>query len=624
MFEEGNRKKRWYDWLGFFPARVVRLLLFLGLIPLGIAIILGVYAYRANSFDLDEITTRLENCLAYDSQGKLIGPLSTEARVNVSREDLPECLVHAFIAREDEDFFDHGGIVYTSMIRSMLRNLTSMSYAQGGSTITMQLARNCYELKDKTIDRKILEMALSRRIESRFDKDTILTSYLNRIYFGQRCYGVAQAARTYFGKKVSDLNLAECATLAGLVRGPSIFNPVTDKAASIRERNDTLDRMEACGFISPEECEEAKGAPMELRKAGDDFMMSYPAMWIAGEMEHLQEEREEETSSLIVLTSLDLEEQRELERSCENELRELEASPVWKDLPKRVDAKAEGCIQVAAMCVESSTGHILAVVGGRCPLDGVDRWHAKRKAGFLFVPLVNLGAADRGRNIIRNAPVATGRAVGYRRTKEIAEMAGIRAEMPDSDDLYSGQFDMMMADAVRSLMVIQQKGRNVPLNAIMKVATGRKALVFSSDQNHEDEGREILPREAARIVSGLPPFSLNIRTKLLSLQGRLPDGGGFFSARMGGRRSVFVWVGFDRDGAVYESKKGVASSMSSLSSRLSMKLYTAMMDRYKQAEARKKGQMQKEQEVTDNRDIPPADSSSHSDGEANASSGQQS
>ncbi len=598
MFEEGNRKKRWYDWLGFFPARIVRLLLLLGLIPLTVAVVLGIYAYRANSFNLDDITTQLANCLAYDCNGKLIGPLSTEARISVTRAELPDYLVHAFVAREDEDFFDHGGIVYTSMIRSMLRNLTSMSYAQGGSTITMQLARNCYELKDKTIDRKILEMALSRRIESRYDKDTILTAYLNRIYFGQRCYGVAQAARTYFGKKVSDLNLAECATLAGLVRGPSIFNPVTDKAAATRERNDTLDRMESCGFISPEECEESKSAEMVLYSSGDEFMMSYPAIWISREMEELQQDREEETSGLLVLTTIDLEEQRDLERTCERALQELEKNPVWKELPKRVDAKAEGCVQVAAMCVESSSGHILSVVGGRCPLDGMERWNMKRKAGFLFQPLVNLGAADRGRNIIRNSPLATGRAVGYRRMKELAVLAGIKAEMPDSDELYDGQFDITMVDAVRALMIIQQKGRNVPLNALLKVATNRKALVFSTEQNQEEERREILPREAARVVASLPPFLLNIRTKLVTLQGRLPDNGGFFTARMGARRSVFVWVGFDRDGAVHEPKKGIATAMSALCSDLSMELYTATLDRYKLAEAKKKAaeQAHREQE----------------------------
>ena len=150
-----NRRKRWYDLFGLLPRNLGRVLLWLSIIPISFIVILIIYAWRADQYNLDEVLAPLENCAAYDRNGQWIGTLTDHDRVYVARHELPDNLVNAFIAREDEAFFDHGGIVYTSIIRSICRNLTTLSYAQGASTITMQLARNCYELGGKTLDRKI-------------------------------------------------------------------------------------------------------------------------------------------------------------------------------------------------------------------------------------------------------------------------------------------------------------------------------------------------------------------------------------------------------------------------------------------------------------------------------------
>ena len=165
-----NRRKRWYDLFGLLPRNLGRVLLWLSIIPISFIVILIIYAWRADQYNLDEVLAPLENCAAYDRNGQWIGTLTDHDRVYVARHELPDNLVNAFIAREDEAFFDHGGIVYTSIIRSICRNLTTLSYAQGASTITMQLARNCYELGGKTLDRKILEMAVARRIEGKYSR----------------------------------------------------------------------------------------------------------------------------------------------------------------------------------------------------------------------------------------------------------------------------------------------------------------------------------------------------------------------------------------------------------------------------------------------------------------------
>ena len=579
MLEGGNRKKRWYDWLGLVPGRVIRILLILSIIPISIACILGSYAWRANQFDIKAVVAPLDNCVAYDQAGNMIGPISEEARVSVSRSDLPDNLVKAFIAREDEDFYDHSGIVYLAMLRSMCKNLSSWSFAQGGSTLTMQLARNSYELRSKTIDRKILEIAIARRIESNYNKDTILTAYLNRIYFGQHCYGVAQAARTYFAKRVNDLTLEECATLAGLVRGPSVFNPITNKEAATRERNDTLDRMRECRFITDEACEQAKLTPMVVKNTDGLSARSYPILWVGEEFELLSGDQEVETSSIKVVTSFDLELQREVERRSESKMREVEASPFWKGLPTRQGDKTKDCVQVAVLCLNSKTGHVLGMVGGRCPLDNVDRWAKQRKPGALFLPIVNLAAADKGANIIRNTGTATGRSVGFRRTIELAKAAGIETPLPSSDSLYEGLFAASMKDMVKAILRVQQRGKKLPIAAIRQVATDKNQLVYSFEGHYQDIGEEVLPREATRIVSALPPFEYGIKTRLTTLSVTLPEGGGFFSGVMGKSNSVFAWVGFDEGGLDNQKKKGIERLLRGACSDLASSVFDKAQER---------------------------------------------
>lgn len=581
MFGSDNRRKRWYDFLGLVPRRVVKWLVILSIFPLTVAVVLGVYAWRASTYDVGQVLAPLENSVVYDSNGALIGTLSEQARVNVIRKDLPDNLVNAFVAREDEDFFDHSGIVYTSMVRSLLRNISSFSYVQGGSTITMQLARNTFELRDRTLDRKILEIAIARRIESKYDKDTILTSYLNRIYFGQRCYGIAQAAYYYFGKAVKDLNLSECATLAGIVRGPSIFNPVDDYDAAVRQRNATLDRMVDSKFITQQQAEAVKNSPLTVNKSINDLQaQSYPVQWVSREMNKYDDNPDVDTSSIYVISTFNLDIQRELELMVEPRIRELEKSQVWKDLPKRTDDKAAGCLQVAALCVESQTGNVLAVVSGRCPLDGIDRWAMKRQPGFLFLPFVNLGAADAGKNIIRNTPVSTGKTVGYDKIMELGKLIGIEETLPRSDKLYEGMFETPLIHMVRGYLMIMQKGRGIELSAVKQVATGRKNLFFAHPGGVQ-ASKEVFSRESSFVVSTLPPFEADPRRKTTSMDVELPEYGGRFHCMIGRQRAVFLWLGFDQPKEEYWKQKGVGKAIDKLGEDIVEQMYSKMLDEMK-------------------------------------------
>ena len=261
-----NRRKRWWRVLTIGQKKLLWLAFTLLVLILLIVGVLFTYSYRAAKYEIESVVSGDPVTVLYDYDNHYITSLYGVRHRPVEWAELPQDLINAFVAREDENFFEHDGIVYSAVLRSVFRNVSSMSYEQGASTITMQLARNVFELQDKTLDRKILEAFIAQRIEDKYDKQTILVQYLNRIYFGQNCYGVGAAAEYYFGKKVSELNLAECATLAGIVRGPSLCNPVTSMENAMGVKRETLERMYELSLITEEQKMQAQEAAIELHR----------------------------------------------------------------------------------------------------------------------------------------------------------------------------------------------------------------------------------------------------------------------------------------------------------------------------------------------------------------------
>src|SRR5205085_6505349 len=185
---------------------------------------------------------------------KIFGQIYVENRETVPYEQLPRYIVNAVVAMEDNKFYQHGGYDLSGIVRAALKNFTAAHVRQGASTITQQLARNSFALKERTFRRKLLEIILSKRIEERFGKQKIMELYLNRIYFGGGLYGAEAASRGYFGKPAREISLAEAATLAGLIKSPNRLSPWSDKAAARDARNVVLARMRDLGFVSPEHC----------------------------------------------------------------------------------------------------------------------------------------------------------------------------------------------------------------------------------------------------------------------------------------------------------------------------------------------------------------------------------
>ena len=162
----------------------------------------------------------------FSAEGQLIGEFGEERRAVVAIGDVPKLMVDAILAAEDERFYQHSGVDYAGVARAALSNFASGGARQGASTITMQVARNFFLSKEKTLTRKFNEMLLAFKIEHNLRKDQILQLYINQIYLGQRGYGFAAAAQIYFGKPLNQLTLAEYAMLAGLPKAPSRFNPI--------------------------------------------------------------------------------------------------------------------------------------------------------------------------------------------------------------------------------------------------------------------------------------------------------------------------------------------------------------------------------------------------------------
>jgi len=206
----------------------------------------------------------------FSADNVLIGEFGEERRNLVRIKDVPDIMKKAVLAIEDDRFYDHGGVDYVGILRAGVHNLTSGS-KQGASTITQQVARNFFLSSEQTLKRKIYEILLAWKIEQSLSKDQILEVYMNQIYLGQRAYGFSSAAQIYFGKKLSDINIAEAAMLAGLPKAPSAYNPVANPKRARARQQYILQRMANLGYITAAEYESAKDQVLKVKTNSSEF-----------------------------------------------------------------------------------------------------------------------------------------------------------------------------------------------------------------------------------------------------------------------------------------------------------------------------------------------------------------
>lgn len=242
----------------------------------GIGIISQILA-NTPELNLNDFTGA-ESSKVYDANGDVITELGAYLRENVTYDDLPESIVDAFVAIEDSRYFTHSGFDLPRFTKAFIENLKTMSFSQGGSTFTMQLVKNTYfsiddinasTVAEKSIDRKVQEIYLALRIETKFDKKDIFVKYLNKLNFGGNIRGVQKASLYYFGKNINDINLSEAALLAGIVNLPNKYNPYYYLDYATQRRNEVLDMMVYHGYITQDECDLAKVIKVEDLLVGE-------------------------------------------------------------------------------------------------------------------------------------------------------------------------------------------------------------------------------------------------------------------------------------------------------------------------------------------------------------------
>jgi len=389
-----------------FPLALLKYFLILSIVGIivGAGVLLGLYKtlekqlpeVKATSFR-PSLSTKI-----YDCKGRLI--TSLHAEINRTRivpfSLIPDYMVKAAVAIEDAEFYFHYGISPKGIIRAAYKNWRAKRIVQGASTITQQLAKNCFLTNERTFKRKIKEAILAIKIERNYTKDEIMEMYLNQIYFGHGNYGIAASAHYYFGKEPDELNLPECALLAGMIQRPVYYSPFLHPRQSKKRQIVVLRRMFELGFITKAQFIEAVNSPIFLRKKGQSisrapYFVSYVKKFLLSRFDY-------DTvfyGGLKVTTTCDLDMQKAAEYA-------IESTEYMKQHP--VTEYPE--LNVALVCIEVKTGHIKAMIGGRdIKISKFNRaTQAERQPGSAFKPFVYATALEYGippNRIILDEPV---------------------------------------------------------------------------------------------------------------------------------------------------------------------------------------------------------------------------
>src|SRR3989440_4377772 len=405
-------RPRWYKRPKFY---VPIALVLVGLLGFGIYFwyLTSILTAEAGTFDLSKLEQMESASVILDRNDKIFGQIYVENRETVPYEQLPRDLVNAVVAVEDNKFYQHGGYDLSGIVRAALKNFTSGHVRQGASTVTQQLARNSFALKERTFRRKLLELLLAKRIEERFGKQKIMELYLNRIYFGGGLYGAEAASRGYFGIPAKDMSLSECATLAGLIKSPNRLSPWTDKAASREARNLALARMRDLGFISRERCETAQAEDIVIGNRQSAQGQTYAADYIRQQVIAAVGWDRAMNEGYRIHTTIDAEMQQTGEESLRKHLAEAEQHPGYnhttydvyarrfksaKQLAVPNQAVAPDYLQGALIALDNQTAGILVLIGGRdFEHNQYDRaLQARRPAGTAMKPFVYAAAFENG------------------------------------------------------------------------------------------------------------------------------------------------------------------------------------------------------------------------------------
>ncbi|MFQ6103749.1 MAG: penicillin-binding protein 1A [Candidatus Glassbacteria bacterium] len=411
--------------------RVIRNAAVLGIVLVSLTMggMFGGYYYLSRDLpsvarlELKDYTTGLITQIL-SKDGEVIKEYFEQKRIPIKLSQIPEVLIEATLAVEDQDFYSHWGVDLMGILRAAYVNIRSRRIVQGGSTITQQLARNLFLNPEKTLMRKIKEAILALEIESTYSKSEILELYFNQIYYGSGAYGAEAAAQVYFGKHVWELNLLECAVLAGIPRWPARYSPKLNPEASLERTKTVLRLMKERGYltndVTVDEIPLAASVSNEWEAVGPYFTEI-----VRQYLEDKYGYNRLYKGGLKVYTTMDMHLQKEAERILEEGLERIEGfwgyeHVTYAELIKEKAQKSGETteyLQGALVALEPQTGFVRALIGGRDYSDNEFNRAilAKRQPGSVFKPIFYTAAIDNGipaSTIIIDSPVSIPQADG--------------------------------------------------------------------------------------------------------------------------------------------------------------------------------------------------------------------
>uniref|UniRef100_A0A7C4TJ61 PBP1A family penicillin-binding protein n=1 Tax=candidate division WWE3 bacterium TaxID=2053526 RepID=A0A7C4TJ61_UNCKA len=517
------------------------------LLLIGIVIGLGTYYSYAKSFKSAKKKSNSTQIIFYDNQKNIIYEgYGTKSPQEVTLSDVPDMLKKATLASEDANFYEHGAIDLRGIVRATIINVrnsqrpgyqkiydlfSEKNYSQGGSTITQQLVKNIYLTNERSFERKIKEIVFSAELEKIKTKDQILQDYLNNVYYGEQALGISNAAKIYFGKEVSNLNLSEVSMLAGLPAAPTKLSPISGDYNLAKERQEyVLSKMIALGYISVEEAKEAANTELFFKSSNQDLVLRHPFFvdFVKKELAEKIGEEAMDRGGFEIYTTLDPKNQ---------EIAEVKATEYMKKFSSRKVTNA------AVVILDNKQGTLSAMVGGvDYDKSKVNVATSLRQPGSSFKPIVYLAGILNGftassilpdkfvnfggnppyipknydgsyhgnvtvRTALQNSlnipAVEMTKLVGVEKVAETAKTLGI-SSLLDNPTSYGltiglGSAEVKLYELARAYSVLANNGRGSGFSGISKIVDSEGTEIYTTPKSFS----QIIDEKAAYIMANI-------------------------------------------------------------------------------------------------------------------------
>ncbi len=481
MNKSVNHKKNKFQLPSFLPnwmKIIIRISLRLAFIFTIIFIIVAIfYGYLANQYDITKVAQVNSTNIILSHNGTELASLSKTNPTLTPHSEFPPHLVNALLAREDTKFHKHIGIDVKGLARATIKNIATMSYHEGASTISMQLTKNTFNNKSKSIHRKLLEIAITLRLESTYSKDEILTHYLNKIYFGSGCYGIEQAANNYFNIPTSKLTLGQSALLVGIIRGPHIFSPFNNLEKATEQRDQVLNRMAIIKMITPEQRDLAIKAPLNLAKKTTQYSnSSYAASSVRRHQQQIIDTSKITAGGLKIASTIN----KKLNSSITKEI---------KNITSNINQNTETPLQIALVILENKTGAIRSIIGGadynKYPYNRA--LDSKQLLGKAFTPFLYLATLDRGKIPLTDQPVITGQQIGASELLGYCKRFGITHKPSKKPhDLFRGDIYATPLQLANAYSIIQNNGTRAESYFVENISSTSNNNLFTHQHYQKD------------------------------------------------------------------------------------------------------------------------------------------